>query len=76
MQILIKTLTGHRQTFDFEPDDKVSHVKQALQQRESIDIEQIRLIYSGRQMKDELTLKDYKISPGATIHMVLQLRGG
>ncbi|AFZ79551.1 ubiquitin family member protein [Theileria equi strain WA] len=76
MQVQIKTLTGKRQSFNFEPNNTVSQVKAALQERENIDVRQIRLIYSGKQMSDDLTLKDYKVMPGSTIHMVLQLRGG
>ena len=76
MQILIKTLTGRKQSFNFEADNLVLHVKQALQEKEGIDIKQIRLIYAGKQMNDELRLSDYRVSPGCTIHMVLQLRGG
>ncbi|PFH32619.1 ubiquitin family protein [Besnoitia besnoiti] len=76
MQILIKTLTGRKQSFNFEPDNTVLHVKQALQEKEGIDVKQIRLIYSGKQMSDELKLSEYKVVPGCTIHMVLQLRGG
>jgi len=51
-------------------------VKQALQEKEGIQVDQIRLIYSGKQLSDEKTLGDYNIAAGGTIHMVLQLRGG
>ncbi|BAM40326.1 ubiquitin-like protein [Theileria orientalis strain Shintoku] len=89
MQVVVKTLTGKRQSFNFEPGNTVSQVKDVLREREckqytfapyilysGLDVNQIRLIYSGKQMNDELTLRDYKVIPGSTIHMVLQLRGG
>ncbi|GBE60744.1 peptidyl-prolyl cis-trans isomerase [Babesia ovata] len=90
VKILIKTLTGQRVPFDFEPGDTVAQVKRILQESEpGFELQQIRLIYSGklgdvaashsaagRHLSDELTLKDYKVTPGSTIHMVLQLRGG
>uniref|UniRef100_M4BXH5 Ubiquitin-like domain-containing protein n=2 Tax=Peronosporaceae TaxID=4777 RepID=M4BXH5_HYAAE len=76
MQIQIKTLTGRKQTFNFEPDNTILHVKQALQEKEGIQVDQIRLIYSGKQLADDKTLQDYNVEPGGTIHMVLQLRGG
>ncbi|CAI5726743.1 unnamed protein product [Hyaloperonospora brassicae] len=76
MQIQIKTLTGRRQTFNFEPDNTILHVKQALQEKEGIQVDQIRLIYSGKQLADDKTLQDYNVEAGGTIHMVLQLRGG
>lgn len=39
-------------------------------------MDQIRLIYSGKQLADDKTLQDYNVAAGGTIHMVLQLRGG
>jgi len=76
MQIFIKTLTGRKQSFSFEPENQVLAVKQALQEKEGIQVDQIRLIYSGKQLTDDNTLESYNISAGATIHMVLALRGG
>ena len=76
VQIFIKTLTGRKQAFNFEPENQVLAVKQALQEKEGIQVDQIRLIHSGKQLADDKTLESYNISAGATIHMVLQLRGG
>jgi len=75
-QIFIKTLTGRKQAFNFEPENQVLVVKQALQEKEGIQVDQIRLIHSGKQLADDKTLESYNIAAGATIHMVLQLRGG
>jgi hypothetical protein len=49
-QIFIKTLTGRKQGFNFEPENEVLAVKQALQEKEGIQVDQIRLIYSGKQL--------------------------
>jgi hypothetical protein len=76
MQIFIKTLTGRKQQFNFEPDTKVLAVKQALQEKEGIDVDQIRLIFSGKQLVDDKSLEESVVTAGGTIHMVLQLRGG
>lgn len=76
MQIFIKTLTGRKQQYTFEESAKVLEVKQALQEKEGIQVDQIRLIYSGKQMSDDKGLNEYGVSAGGTIHMVLQLRGG
>ena len=51
-------------------------MKQALQEKEGIQVDQIRLIFSGKQLADDRALESYSINAGATIHMVLQLRGG
>ena len=49
-QIFIKTLTGRKQAFNFEPENQVLAVKQALQEKEGIQVDQIRLIHSGKQL--------------------------
>eukprot|EP00568_Trieres_chinensis_P008328 CAMPEP_0183292456 /NCGR_PEP_ID=MMETSP0160_2-20130417/1504_1 /TAXON_ID=2839 ORGANISM="Odontella Sinensis, Strain Grunow 1884" /NCGR_SAMPLE_ID=MMETSP0160_2 /ASSEMBLY_ACC=CAM_ASM_000250 /LENGTH=79 /DNA_ID=CAMNT_0025453403 /DNA_START=116 /DNA_END=355 /DNA_ORIENTATION=+ len=76
MQIFIKTLTGMKQALNFEPENQVLAVKQALQEKEGIQVDQIRLIFAGKQLADDRTLESLNITAGATIHMVLQLRGG
>ena len=47
-----------------------------LQEKEGVDVEMIKLIYGGKQLADELKIQEYSITPGSTIHMVMQLRGG
>lgn len=69
MQITIKTLTGRKQVFNFEDTDTVQDVKRQLQEKEGIQENQIRLIYSGKQLEDKNTLKSYSIVAGGTIHV-------
>ena len=42
MQIFIKTLTGRKQQLNFENEQTVLEVKQALQEKEGIQVDQIR----------------------------------
>ena len=51
-------------------------MKQALQEKEGIQVDQIRLIFSGKQLADDRALESYSTNAGPTIHMVLQPRGG
>lgn len=44
MQIYIKTLTGRKQALNFESDSTVLEVKQALQEKEGIQVDQIRYV--------------------------------
>lgn len=111
LQLFVKTLTGRKQAFDFEPRNTVRcrrrrrsfahtspraaalssstptslarcvglqilNIKEALQEKEGIDVKQIRLIHSGKQLNDTDTIESAKIEAGATVHMVLSLRGG
>lgn len=50
MQITIKTLTGRKQLYNFEDTDTVLLVKQQLQEKEGIQVDQIRQVSAGRQV--------------------------
>ena len=76
MQIYVKTLTGRKIPFDVETDQQIIKIKEYIQEKEGVLIDQIRLIYSGRQLNDTDTINDYNIQPGSIMHMVLSLRGG
>jgi len=58
------------------PPLQIKAIKEALQEKEGIDVMQIRLIHSGKQLNDHETIEQSKIEAGATVHMVLSLRGG
>jgi ubiquitin-like protein Nedd8 len=75
-QIYIKTLTGRKASYNFELEDKVVKVKEQLQEKEGIALDQIRLIYMGKQLQDDKSLGEFNVAAGGTIHMILQLRGG
>ena len=60
----------------YESTWSTSRLKELLQEKEGIDINQIRLIYGGKQMEDTRSIESYEMEPGSTIHMILQLRGG
>ena len=55
---------------------QILQVKTLLQEKEGITVAQIRLIHNGKQLADDKTLDSYGIAGGATLHMVLALRGG
>lgn len=74
MKFFIKTLTGRKQTCDLESSNKIFDIKQYLQEKEGINIDQIRLILNGKQLLDDALIST--IPENATVHVVLQLRGG
>ncbi len=47
-----------------------------MEEKEGIPPIQQRLIYAGKQMKDDSTVAAYKLEPGTQLHLVLALRGG
>ncbi|CEG67803.1 Putative NEDD8 [Rhizopus microsporus] len=76
MLVKVKTLTGKEIEIDIEPSDKISRIKERVEEKEGIPPQQQRLIYSGKQMSDEMTANQYGIEGGSVLHLVLALRGG
>ncbi|KAI9314400.1 ubiquitin-related domain-containing protein [Dichotomocladium elegans] len=76
MLIKVKTLTGKEIELDIEPDDKISRIKERVEEKEGIPPPQQRLIFGGKQMADEMTASEYNIQGGSVLHLVLALRGG
>ncbi|OQR76565.1 NEDD8-like [Tropilaelaps mercedesae] len=76
MLIKVKTLTGKEIEIDIEPTDKVERIKERVEEKEGIPPAQQRLIFSGKQMNDDKTASDYKVTGGSVLHLVLALRGG
>jgi len=76
MIIKVKTLTGKEIEIDIDADDKIERVKERVEEKEGIPPQQQRLIFGGRQMADEKTVREYNIEAGSVLHLVLALRGG
>ncbi len=47
-----------------------------MTEKEGIPVQQIRLIYSGKILKDEISIEEAKIAPGSTLMMMMHLKGG
>jgi hypothetical protein len=76
MLISIKTLSGRKLSLDFEASQKIVEIKETLQEKEGIPKEQIRLIFSGKVLNDELKIEECNINPGSALMMALHLKGG
>ncbi|OJT15509.1 Ubiquitin-like protein 1 [Trametes pubescens] len=76
MMIKVKTLTGKEIELDIDPEDPVSRIKEKVEEQSGVPPPQQRLIYAGRQMADDKVVKEFNISAGAVLHLVLALRGG
>ena len=70
----VKTLTGKTFFVSALAGETVDSIKQKVQDEEGIPSDQQRLLFEGKQLVDDQTLRDYNIGSGSTLHLVLKLR--
>ena len=75
MQIFLRTLTGEKVPINLEPGDTVETLKERVEEKLGIPPTKMRLVYGGRQMRDDRTLKEHNLIAGGVVHLVLALRG-
>ncbi|XP_047001445.1 polyubiquitin [Schistocerca americana] len=76
LQVFVKTLNGRTITLDLSDSDTIEGVKTKIQYKDGVPLDQLRLLFGGRELEEGSTLSDYNIQNESTLHMVLRLRGG
>ncbi|XP_053547861.1 AN1-type zinc finger protein 4 isoform X2 [Bombina bombina] len=76
MELFIETLTGTCFELRVSPFETVVCLKAKIQRLEGIPISQQHLIWNNVELQDEFSLRDYNISEGCTLKLVLSMRGG
>jgi len=70
ININIKSSSDKKFVIAIEPSKKVLDLKEAIAAQTDVPADRQRLIFSGRVLKDDDLLSDYKVADGNTIHMV------
>jgi ubiquitin-like protein Nedd8 len=72
----VKTLTGIKYKLNSSNFNTVVDIKSYLQEKEGINIKQIRLVSCGKQLNDIALISNVIQTNMQTVHMILALRGG
>lgn len=75
MQLYVRTLSGKTLVVTIGLNDSILNIKQIIQDKEGIPPDQQRLTCHGKQLDDQLTIKDANIPPESTIQLFLYFHG-
>ena len=70
-EIFIKTMTGKSVSIPVTSSDLVADIKARLGDKENIDVSQQRLLYGGRELKDDKSLSHYNIQADSVVNLVM-----
>ncbi|ODM90813.1 Ubiquitin-60S ribosomal protein L40 [Orchesella cincta] len=76
IQIFVKNLAGKIMAFQVLDNVSIADFKYLVFQNLDVSVDQQKLMWSGKLLEDEKTLRDYKILNESTLQLVLRLKGG
>ena len=76
MQIFVSTPSGKTITLKVEPTNIIKDVKAQIEEKERLEVEYQRLVYTTKQCEDGQVLSDLGIKEGSTLFLVMRLPGG
>ena len=74
MQLFVKTHNNKRLILEVDPRDIVGHIKELIEERESIPVHEQRLLFEGREVKNHFSISEYHIPEESTLYLVLRGR--
>ena len=71
MQIFVKTLTGKCLALDVSSTTTIREVKEMLNRKEQIPVDEQKLFFAGQDLENPKTLQDCGIQSQQTVHLLL-----
>jgi hypothetical protein len=75
LDLFVRSTTGKTYTVNLPRDSSVADLFRRFHEKSGIPIDQIRLLFAGRELKPERTLEAYNLQRESTVHLVLPMRG-
>ena len=76
LYLFIETLTGTSFEMKVSPFETIVSIKAKLQQLEGIPVSQQHLLYNNSELPSQSSLYECEVPDGATLKLVLSMRGG
>jgi ubiquitin-like protein Nedd8 len=76
MEIIIKPTFGESFILEVDVYDTIGIVKQKIAKITSILSSEMRLMFAGKYMDDDRTIRNYNLNMHSTVYMSLIARGG
>lgn len=75
ISIRVQILGGKLWDLEVERDDSIERLKVIMRDKAFIPVEQQKMLLNCKYLEDSRTIKDYGITQGAVIHLILPLKG-
>ena len=73
LQLFIKTLTGETIDIKVSPNDSIKKIKEEIDKKTNILPRNQKLMFNGKELNDNGTIKESNIENNSTIHLILRL---
>lgn len=75
ISVTVKSVDGKVWQVEVRGEDSVERLKGIIQAKGKFPVDQQKMVFVGRELQDSLAIKDYGITQGSVIYLVLRLKG-